>query len=237
MRRHLPIILLLAAACVPETPPAESGGEPEDTLPAPPFNLETLPADSAAPVQRADSLPARPEARTDTIEVEGSPQVERLTLVRSPEGFAPPFTTYVPPGLRAEFLAGDSTPSVRFTAAFAGRVNPDAYLQVRVYPRGTAELFARQSVDSYLRGRDPRQDNVRASTRWPWAIDAWDFSYGGDAGTPFVGSIALVRHGDRFLHVLAHYPAEYGDGMGPRVAAILREWRWEDDGTSLTAAR
>jgi len=32
--------------------------------------------------------------------------------------------------------------------------------------------------------------------------------------------------------MLAHCGAEYADGMGPRIAAILQEWRWAD-GTPL----
>jgi hypothetical protein len=240
MRRQLPVLLvLLLGACFPESPPADNtGAEPEDTLPAPPFSLETLPPDSPVPERPAATQPARPAQRTDTISIEGMPQEERLTLVRSPAEFIPPFSTYVPAGMRAEFMPGDSTPSVRFVAAFAGRVNPEAYLQVRVYPRGAAELVVRQAADAYLRGRDPRQDNVRESERWPWAIDGYDFSYGGQEGTAyFIGTMAIARHGNRYLHVLAHYPGEYGDGMGPRVERILREWRWEDDGAMLTVGR
>jgi hypothetical protein len=159
-----------------------------------------------------------------------------LTLVRSPEWFRPPFSTYVPPRMRTDFVADDATPSVRFAAAFDGSVSPDAYLQVRLYPPGAAELVAQQEVDAYLRGRSPRQDPITQSDRWPWALDSYGFAYGGEGGTQrFVGAMAIARHGNRFLHVLTHYPAEYGDGMGPRVAQILDEWRWEDDGSFLTA--
>jgi hypothetical protein len=238
MRRHpLPLIALLLAACFPDAPAEQFGESAEDTLPAPPFSVETLPPESLAAAPRTGRLPARPETRTDTVHIEGTAQPERLTLVRSPEGFQPPFSTYVPPGLRTGFMAGDSTPSARFVAAFGGTVNNDAYLQVRVYPPGSSEVVARNAVDAYLRGRDPRQDNIRESERWPWAREAYDFSYGGEGGTElFVGTMAIARHGNRFLHVLVHYPAEYGDGMGPRVEKILREWRWEDDGSRLTDA-
>ncbi|HSJ14171.1 MAG TPA: hypothetical protein VK939_07140 [Longimicrobiales bacterium] len=239
MRRALPLLLLfLLAACAPDAPDEQALDEPEDTLPAPPFNLETLPPDSLSTDGGTDSPPPRPEVRVDTIHIEGTAQPERVALVRSPPAFRPPFSTYVPAGLRTEFMAGDSTPSVRFLAEFGGQLNPEAYLQVRIYPPGAAELVARNAVDAYLRGREPRQDNITESSRWTWAIDAYDFSYGGQARTThFVGSIAIARHGNRYLHVLVHYPAEYGDGMGPRVEQILREWRWEDDGRMLISGR
>lgn len=238
---HILLLSILATACFPEEEaPADPGAaeEPEDTIPAPPYSLETLPPDSQVPVQRRDSLPERPAVLTDSIRIEGMAQAERLTLVRSPEGFAPPFTTYLPSQMKVDFVVSDTAPSVRFIAAFAGKVNPQAYLQVRLYRPGVAELVPRTEIDVYLRGRDPRQDNVTPSQGWPWTIAAYDFQYGaGPRQSGFIGTIALGRHANRFYHVLAHYPAEYGDGIGPRIHRILSEWRWEDDGSWLVPRR
>lgn len=237
MIRTTLILSLLLGACGSGQPPAEDAPA-DDSVPSPPYNLETLPQDSTVAVARRDSLPPRPAVLEDSISIEGMAQAERLTLVRSPAGFSPPFTTYLPSQMRVDFVASDTTPSVRFVAAFAGRTNPEAYLQVRLYPPGAAELVARTAVDTYLRGRDPRQDNVHPSEGWQWTIDAYDFQYGaGPQQSGFMGTIGIARHGNRFFHVLAHYPAEYGDGVGPRFERILREWRWEDDGSRLVPAR
>jgi hypothetical protein len=43
----------------------------------------------------------------------------------------------------------------------------------------------------------------------------------------------IARHEERRVRLVSHYPAEYGDGMGPRIARILSHWRWEDTGTSI----
>lgn len=239
--RQLLLLTLLAGGCFPEEEAAVDSSAPEeleDTIPAPPYSLETLPPDSLVPVQRRDSLPQRPAVLLDSIRVEGASQSDRLTLVRSPAGFSPPFTTYLPSQMKVDFMASDTAPSVRFVAAFGGRTNPEAYLQVRVYRPGVAELVPRNEIEVYLRGRDPRQDNVTPSQGWPWTLAAYDFYYGaGPQQSGFMGTIGLGRHANRFFHVLAHYPAEYGDGIGPRIHRILTEWRWEDDGSWLVPRR
>lgn len=239
---HYSMALLLAAsalplaACGPEPDREVAETDPEDTLPAPPFSLETLPPDSLAPIVRRDSLPPRAEVLTDSIRIEGMAQPERLTLVRSPAGFAPPFSTYLPSQLKVEFATNDTAPAVRFVAAFAGQVNAEAFLQVRFYPPGSAELVAQAAVDAYLGGRDPRQASVSPSGAWPWSLGAYDFQYGAGPGqSGYMGTIGIGRHGNRFFHVLAHYPADYGDGVGPRFHRIMEEWRWEDDGSRLVA--
>lgn len=233
-REVLVILPLLALAACSSGSPAGRNGSAPDTLAGPPFSIETLPPDSVAPMAPPHPLAKRPAVRADSVRIEGMWQHDRLTLVRSPQGFAPPFSTYLPAGLRVDFVTSDTDPAVRFMAAFAGRVNPEAYLQVRLYPPGASELLVRSSVDAYLRERDPREEHVRPSGGWPWTVAAWDFDYGeGRANERFIGTIGIARHGNRFLHVLAHYPAEYGDGVGPRFHRILQEWRWEDDGSGL----
>jgi hypothetical protein len=92
----------------------------------------------------------------------------------------------------------------------------------------------RTAVDSYLRGRSPGRDGFAPSEGWPWSTGAWDFSYReGTDPVQFMGTMAIARHGNRYLHLLAHYPADYGDGVGPRFHRLLQEWRWEDDGSRL----
>ena len=225
-------LLLLGAGCRQDS--GAGNARAADTVPSPPYSVETLPPDSVLPPAPQRELPARPRALADSVLVEGMWQPEQLTLVRAPAGFEPPFTTYLPSGLEVSFNVNDSTPSVRFVAAFAGRVNPAAYLQVRLYPPGSAELVVRSAVDTYLRGLNPREDRVHPTETWPWGLAAWSFQAGGPpADSVMLGRVGIARHGNRFLHVIAHYPAEYADGIGPRFQRILREWRWEDDGARL----
>lgn len=227
---------LMALGCGRErSAPVQRTG---DTL-APPYNSNTIPPDSPLPPAPTLLLPRRASVLLDSVRIEGDIQPERLTLVSAPPAFSPPFSTYVPEGLNVEFDAiSDTAASVRFIAAFAGQVNRAAYLQVRLYRPGAAELPARNAVESFLRGRDPRGHAVQSTDRWPWSVATWHFQYSASSTQGgFLGSIALARHGNRYLHVLAHYPAEYGDGVGPRFQRILEEWRWEDDGEWLIPRR
>jgi hypothetical protein len=233
MTRALIAAALLLAACG-DGGSREPGTTPPDRTGNPPFSMETLPPDTPPPVPEARPLPARPELLLDSVRIEGDWQRAELRLVRSPAGFEPPFTTYLPSGLEVHFEVPDSAPSVRFIAAFGGRVNPEAFLQVRVYPEGTTRAAAEREVTAYLAGRGPRQDQVTRSEGWPWTEAAWDFHYGAGPDTGgYLGTMGLGRYGNRFFHVLAHYPAEYGDGVGPRFHRILQEWRWEIDGARL----
>jgi len=231
-RIALATLAILLAACAPDEAPQTAAAG--DSVAGPPFSQATLPPDSTAPPPVARPLPPRPQVLADSVRIEGEWQRDELRLVRSPDGFEPPFTTYLPSGLQVDFETSDSTPSVRFVAAFAGHVNPDAYLQLRLYPEGIAELAVHSAVEAYLGGRDPRGNGVSPSQGWPWTIEAWDFQYGaGPDQGGFMGTIGIARYGNRFFHALAHYPAEYGDGMGPRFHRILQEWRWEIDGARL----
>jgi hypothetical protein len=226
-------LLLLLACTSRDAPPARTAA---DNSGGPPYSVETLPIDSPVPPPAPRPLPPRPEVRHDSVRIEGDWQRSRLRLVRSPAGFQPPFSTYLPVGLEVEFEPADSTPAVRFVAAFDGRRNPEAYLQVRLYAPGSPELEVRTAVEAYLTGRDPRRNRVTPSQGWPWSVAAWDFQYGaGPEQSGYLGTIAIGRYGNRFFHVLAHYPADYGDGVGPRFHRIIQEWRWELDGARLVS--
>jgi hypothetical protein len=153
MNRQLTIVLLLAglAACraEPEPEPAPADGLAPVTDTGVAIDAEPLPAPVPAP--------PRPAERTDTVMIEGAPQVERLRLVRSPDAFAIPFSTYVPEGLDVEFGAAAGIDRVRFAAAFTGTVDERAFMMVRVYPPGTTRLRSR----------------MRCASSWPAARPAW----------------------------------------------------------------
>jgi hypothetical protein len=196
-------------------------------------------SDSARP-----DLPHRAELREDTLVIEGVPEPALLRLVRAPDPVAAPFTTYVPEGIDTEFEEGGDSAGVRFTAAFAGMREPNAYMHVRLYPPGERP-DPHEAASAFLRTRRPQDhpvdggevDEPYEQVEPPaWGDVAYAFQYRGEGGAHFVGRIVLARHGARQFHVLTHYPAEYGDGLGPRFERILAEWRWEDDGEMLTAA-
>lgn len=64
---------------------------------------------------------------------------------------------------------------------------------------------------------------------FPGAVAGYRFR--GEGG--LVGWVALGQHAGRWFYLVLHHPAEAADGVGPRVAHVLREWRREDDGAGL----
>jgi hypothetical protein len=186
------------------------------------------------------AFPARAETRQDTVYIEGMPEVSTARLLHATE-LDPPFSTYVPAGIAAAAEAAGDSGAVRFSAAFTGEADPNAYMHVRLYPVGTNLLSAREVVAGFLRSRQPQDDpvagtDVDAAQRLDppaWGLEAHRFDYAGEGGRHYVGRITLAQHGPRFFHVLVHYPAEYGDGLSPRLDYILEHWRWEDTGEPL----
>lgn len=211
------LLLLPLSACQREQRPAEATLEP--------------------------ALPPRPETVQDTVMIEGMPEVTTSRLLHLAE-FEPPFSTYVPQGIDARVEAAADTGSVRFAAAFTGDVDPNAYMHVRLYPYGAGLGNVQEVVQGFLRSRAPQDDpiggldvqEVPPPVSPPhWAVDAYDFTYAGDANVLYVVRAVIAQHGNRFVHVISHYPAEYGDGLAPRFDYILEHWRWEDTGTMLRA--
>src|SRR5690606_25597439 len=144
--------------------------------------------------------------------------------------------TYAPADMVVSFDSAGGGQSVRFTANFGGTLTPRAYAQVFFYPRSTALSLARTTVDNFISGLDPEVDRSVSEAPEPWAFEQTSFSYPHEQQT-YIGRIALAQRGDIVFHLLAHYPAEYADGMGPRIAAVLHEWRWADGTPLMRGAR
>ena len=220
--RHVVLTLaLLCSACG-----AREDGTADDEMPE---ANGTAPDAQPAPVAPAGpDLPPRAPARADTVMIEGMPEVSEHSLVSSPAGFAVPFSTYVPEGLEAEFAMPGTA---RFVAAFGGTRNEKAYMEVRAEAEGSAQ--AADVVRGLMAEHDVREHETIATDRPSWAQDAMNFRAVAADGTRIVGGVVIVEHGGSHIRIIRHYPAEYGDGLAPRLQTILSEWRWEDTGTML----
>lgn len=208
-----------------------------ESEPAPPDGLapqtDTSVAIDSQPLPPATHPPERPDQLTDTVLIEGAPQVERLRLVIAPAAFSVPFSTYVPEGLETEFGAADGIDWVRFNAAFAGTVDERAFMMVRIYPPGTTRLEVEDAVREFVVSRAPGMDATEPMDAPPWAEWAARLAYPRSVDRIYLGAVMVGRHGPRFFEVLRLYPGEYGDGLTPRLESILRHWRWEDTGRML----
>jgi hypothetical protein len=206
-------------------------------LPACARNGDGAAADAPAPappVVERPPLPQapadRPPSRRDTIQIEGNPEPVELRLVRSPADFPMPFTTYATSDFVVEPARRGDDPAVRFIAAFGGRRNDRAFVEVLAYPAGLSETeaLARAQRAGTDEGGGALVPAERPLPRW--AIGAWRLQGRGPDGM-VLGGVSVGRHGPRRFHVLTRYPAEYADGFGPRAQVILDEWRWANGST------
>ncbi|CAN5891441.1 hypothetical protein BH23GEM9_BH23GEM9_01910 [soil metagenome] len=193
------------------------------------------------PEQQHPAVAPRPDALQDTLLIEGMPEATTLRLFTTP-GFATPFSTYVPDGIDASIETPGDTGTVRFTASFTGKADPNAYMHVRIYATGTELPQAREMVAGFLRSRRPVDDPLGTSDQEEayqpvdspeWGLEAYSFQYEGAPNVLYVGRAIIASHGARLFHVLMHYPAEYGDGLVPRFDRTLDLWRWDDTNEML----
>jgi len=221
-RRHITTSLLVLttfAACVVE--PNQRGGA-GGAQPSGPDAAAQVDADTT------DTVAARPPTRTDTLLLEGMAEPVELTLVRAPDGFPLPFTTYTTRDFVVESSTskGEGDPAVRFIAAFGGVRNDDAFLEVAAYPAGTteAEAAARAERAAGAGGTVVASDQTSPD----WAVRQWRIAERDPRGGWILGFAGLGRHAGRWFHILARYPGESADGFGPRAELILEHWRWAD---------
>lgn len=178
--------------------------------------------------------PERPSPRAATIEdtvmLEGNPEPMTLRLFRPAGDFPLPFSTYVPEFLTGSTVTPGEPPEVRFTPANPTDFTRTAVISFVVYPAGTTEAQARGIARGAAADRGTVTDLERPHA---YAADGWRFRGSGTPGAALTGWVELGRRGDRWFHILVQYPAEMGDGMGPRVVTILEHWRWEPSGERL----
>lgn len=165
------------------------------------------------------------------------PEPITVHLHRVDDDFPLPFITYVPEDMAASSEASDST--AHFTAEFGGVRNEDAFVHLYVFPQGTRAQKAIALAQGYRAGRgipvsrgiEPIAEDL-TPPHLEWALEAYRFRYQGEDGQWFGGTLGVSRHDDRYFMILRHYPAEYGDGFGPRANLITENWVWAD-GTRL----
>ena len=185
---------------------------------------------STAAEDSATGEGGQPLVMTDTVRLEGSEYVTTVSLF---DGSA--FTTYYSKDemIADEMSSGEGT-GVRFTANFGGTRNDSAFLHIFIPADTTAGPDAARDILLEANGivRSQGWKATKASdNRCPWAVESYRIT--GPGGTQAIGFACVGEHAGRGFVVVAAYPGEYGDGMGPRVARILHHMRWKDTGTYL----
>lgn len=159
------------------------------------------------------------------------PEPIRLDLFEAGT-ITPGFSTYVPVGLEPETRTTTVGRGVDFTANFAGVREPRARMGYFVYDEGMSRAQVNEQILTFTSGRRPRAQ-PESGDRFAWSLLEQRYEYDDDDGRLILGTIALGQRAGRYFHILIQYPAEYGDGMGPRIARIIDHWRWADDGSLL----
>lgn len=162
--------------------------------------------------------PALPPTKDVTISLEGSDEKMTFRLFLAPPDWPLGFHTYYPDDWIAEPDQKDS--AVRFVTNYGGRRNDDAYLLVRLFPKGTKEADAREAARSIAEklGLSESSDEGEG-----WAIVEYESR--GSADT--YADVRLGEEAGVYFCVVERYPAEFGDGFGPRAHELLDvEWRW-----------
>lgn len=194
--------------------------------------------DTTPPIARPGAAQERPETKQGTIPLEGMEEPFTFRLVRSPERFPLPFTTYIPQDFLVDTVRSGEGDAVRFIANFAGRRNDDAFLEVFFYPAGTTEAEARAMTRAVAeRHGRPEERRPEVGKQYPWSLVEYGFAEQRPTGESVLGTVALGRHRGRFFHVVLQYPEEYAEGFVPRAYRVLDEWRWEDTGELLGGPR
>jgi hypothetical protein len=158
------------------------------------------------------------------------------TPYAAPEGFALPFRTEVPEGLRAEPVTLDDEDGIRFVAHPGGTRADSAYVYVFVYPPGTSEAAARETVRAIAeRVRVPgNRTELEPARTLPWAVVEYPIYGMGTVREPLRGWVALGAHGGRWFHVVSQYPEDLETWFTPRARHLLDAWRWGDAGRPLS---
>ena len=161
-------------------------------------------ADGDPAVVHHPEPPARPDTKRDSIQLEGNWEPMMATLVKPQSSI--PFSTYVPADMAFEQNSADEGEGYYFFAEFGGQKNEDAFMLVFILPPGRSAADAQSLGNAFMASR---------------------------SGSRRTANVRYGEYNGRFFYVAYAYPAEFGDGMGPRTHYIRTNWVWLNDGRSL----
>lgn len=167
---------------------------------------------------------ARPDTTNTEISIEGATEKMQLFLMKSPDEFPLSFSTYIPIDMKVARMREEGGLVLRIMAAFGGRPNKEAQLTIGAFARGIQSNTVHTRVLKKARSIASLSEDP---ARYPWAQTV--YSLQGDRS----GFLALAEKNSRWFYLLASYPPEYADGMGPRINKVIEQWRWQDNGKPL----
>jgi hypothetical protein len=204
--------------------PTQPLGPP--VIAAPAIAIPAIAAQRPATEEPGMTAQSRPATREVTLQVEGEAMAVALELYQHPAG---QFSTYV---LRDDFAIEvlpetDDPAAVRFVAAAGGIRQPQAYVQISPGRADQSLADAEQAAIAQIETQGYRliRDAITEegmTERYPWATMTRLFEGSLPDIGPVVGMVAVGMVGDQPMTAIAHLPAEYAEGYGPRIDWILR---------------
>lgn len=206
---------LLLAGCSQDTAEADAQGVVE--LPVETDTGMVRQGDGVAVANGSD----RPASIAGVLVVEGEEHATTFRLFRSPPGFEPGFTTYLPEDMVAA-PHPDGTVRLRYAAVPEGR---GPFLEIDALPLGTTQQEARERLKVVMGGGNEAEERPDLL---PGSVTSYVLRRGG-----WSARVDLVEHGGRYVVLRHQYPPEYGDGAEVRAQSIRDAWIWDEGSAPL----
>lgn len=175
-----------------------------------------------APTAETKEESKRPSTKTDTISIEGEKSQVTLKLY---DELSQVFTTYFPDN---DFVAesassGADTGSI-FYYNVDGTKNKDVYVSVSfpTWANNAEQLERLLTAKGGLVQRNQWQmENRTKDVPYSWAREKIVYKEPGSSQN-IVAEVYIGEDNGKAFYVITRYPAEYGDGFGPRADFILK---------------
>jgi hypothetical protein len=165
-----------------------------------------------------------PAIGTDTLWVEGQPEVLTIQRYASEPDFPLPFETRIPSGISVESVSSGEGNTILFLAIFGGETRDSVRLAFTVLP----DNHQPTATESLVRELARRGSDVRDSQGPRWAV-----TFARRDGREAAGWVGSGSRNDHTFLLNLDYPPEFGDGFEPRASYILQHWVWLDPSESL----
>ncbi|MBW4574963.1 MAG: hypothetical protein KME08_06715 [Aphanothece sp. CMT-3BRIN-NPC111] len=169
----------------------------------------------------------RPPTKTATISVEGEKTEVTLKLY---EHSSPQFSTYfVENYFLPESVSSDEGTGVRFFVNTGGIKKEDAYVHFFFPARATSLGNLKKFVNGrrgLLATNGWQVVNRTRNVPYRWAKERIGFQQR-QGNETILGHVYLGEYKGKAFYAIAHYPAEYGDGFGPRANLIFQNLQFK----------
>ncbi|PWA08052.1 hypothetical protein DCC39_15670 [Pueribacillus theae] len=155
----------------------------------------------------------RPETKTETLEIEGMPEEKTFILAKNEHIGV---STYYPD----DMVAQTEQNSIKIFTNFVGEKRDDAYFEIY-------EASENQTKDDKQLLSDFNGYSITEVAEDEFMIPYSQKEYTIEKGD-FTGTVSIFERNGKVYRITTHYPIEWGDGVGPRIAKIIDELEFHE---------